>query len=348
MKNTFTSRREFLKKSAIASGAATLGSFSISDSFSKPADNSKKLLREISVATFSQMNMQAKDARAMVDNILLVLKEQMQQHQPDILCLPEVFPFSSIENSDISWDEKITISNETLDRFSRFARDNNSYIICPVYTRENGKIFISAVVFDRNGSRMGEYRKIYVTAGEIESGITPGPVDPPVFETDFGKIGVQICFDVMWNDSWKILREKGAEIVFFPSAFAAGKMVDAKAFQNMYMIVSSTQKDTAKIVDITGEVTNQTGRWSPNFICSPVNLEKVFLHTWPNFQKFGSIKKQYGKKIKITNFHEEEWSIIEILSHDISIADILKEYNLKSKKDFLLESEEIQNKARQA
>src|SRR3712207_7956687 len=38
------------------------------------------------------------------------------------------------------------------------------------------------------------------TDGEIASGVRPGPLDPPVFETDFGKIGIQICFDIKWED----------------------------------------------------------------------------------------------------------------------------------------------------
>lgn len=346
MKN-YSSRRNFLKKSAIATGVATLSPYKVTDSLSNPAMSDNKLPREVSVATISQMDLHAKTPISMVDKIFHILKDNQPIYKSDIICLPEFFPFSNIEKTNISWEEKLKTSSEVLDKFSNYAKQNNCYIICPVYTNENGKIYNSAVVFDRKGSRLGEYRKIYVTEGEIADGISPGPADPPVFQTDFGKIGIQICFDVMWDDSWKKLREKGAEIVFFPSAFAAGQMINAKAWQNMYVVVSSTQKDTSKISDFTGEVISQTGRWNRNFICAPVNLEKVFLHTWPVYKHFEEIKKKYGRKIQITTFHEEEWSIIESLSSDVFIADILKEFNLRSKKDFLHEAEMLQRKARQ-
>lgn len=61
-----------------------------------------------------------------------------------------------------------------------------------------------------------------------------------------------------------------------------------------------------------------------------MNLEKAFLPTWPFVKHFDKIKEKYGQKIRITNFHEEEWSVIESLSADVVIADILEEFNLKT------------------
>lgn len=59
--------------------------------------------------------------------------------------------------------------------------------------------------------------------GEMGKGITPGPLIMPAFHTDFGIIGIQICHDIQWSEGWTQLREKGVEIVFWPSAFAGGK-----------------------------------------------------------------------------------------------------------------------------
>jgi len=47
-------------------------------------------------------------------------------------------------------------------------------------------------VIDRAGLRMGEYRKIHLPEDEIDIGLTPGPLEPAVFQSDFGKIGIQI------------------------------------------------------------------------------------------------------------------------------------------------------------
>jgi predicted amidohydrolase len=219
-------------------------------------------------------------------------------------------------------------------------------VVYPVYTRENGKTFNSAVFIDRQGNRMGEFRKIHLTEGEIESGLTPGPLQPPVFKTDFGIVGAQICFDIEWDDGWKALRKQGAELVFWPSAFAGGQAVNTKAWQNKYIVVSSTRKDTSKICDITCEVIAQTGIWDKNLICAPVNLEKAFIHSWPYAQRFDEIRAKYGRKVRFVTLHEEEWSIIESLSPDVRIKDILSEFEIRTYEQMMSDAEIAQNKAR--
>nr|MBI1230815.1 hypothetical protein [Cytophagales bacterium] len=63
-------------------------------------------------------------------------------------------------------------------------------------------------------------------------------------------------------------------------------------------------------------------------------------------QHFDKIKSKYGRKVPITNFHEEEWSVIESLSPDVVVADILKEFNLKTYDQHRDDSEAAQIRAR--
>jgi len=226
-------------------------------------------------------------------------------------------------------EESTDISYELLKEVMSFARTNNCYLICPMYTRENGKIYNSAVVIDRQGKIMGEYRKLHLPADESEIGLTPGVMPPPVFKTDFGTIGVQICYDCNWQDGWQALRKQGAEIVFWPSAYSGGRVINTRAWENNCVVVSST-REISKIIDITGDTVLQTGTWDRNIICAPVNLEKVLIGVWPYVRHFKAIKEKYGRKIRITNYQEENWTVFESLSPDIRVADILKEFNIKS------------------
>jgi len=341
---TSISRRNFIGKTAATAGFAVLGSETV---FGKPSGINRlqeKLPREVWIATVSQHGLSADTSENMVKSILDILKRSIIFH-PDVICLPEVFVTSNVSKT-MTLQEKTDLSDRFLKEFTTFARMNNCYLICPVYTRENGKIYNSGVVIDRQGNRIGAYHKIHLTEDEIANGITPGPLQPPVFKTDFGTVGIQICFDMEWNDGWKALRQQGAEIVFWPSAFAGGQAVNAKAWLNKFVVVSSTRKDTSKICDITCEVVAQTGIWDRNLICAPVNLEKVFLHTWPYVRRFDEIKEKYGRKVRIINHHEEEWSIIESLSSDVRVNDILKEFELQTYEQMVYESEKAQNKAR--
>jgi predicted amidohydrolase len=165
---------------------------------------------------------------------------------------------------------------------------------------------------------------------EMAAGISPGPPDPPVFRTDFGVVGAQICFDIEWAEGWKKLRAKGAELVFWSSAFAGGSKVNMAAIQHRMPVVASTRKDTAKICDVTGEELARTGRWSPRWAVAPVNLEKVFLHTWPYNRHFDAIRAKYGRDVSITTFDEEEWTVIESRSPNVRIAALMAEFGLRS------------------
>ena len=221
-----------------------------------------------------------------------------------------------------------------LKAFAEFASEHACYVVCPTYTKQLGKFYNAAVLLDRKGKIIGEYRKMYPTVSEMEIGVVPGPTKPPIFETDFGKVGAQICFDIEWDNGWRQLQEAGAEIVFWPSAFAGGRMVNARAWQHRYCVVSSTNKDVSKICDITGEEIASTSRWHP-WVCAPVNLEKVFLHTWPYVNRFGDIVSKYGARVKITTFAFEEWSIIESRDSDLRIVDLMKEFELLSIEEHL-------------
>jgi len=337
-------RRKFLKAAALTSGISSMGILAVNSQPLPYSSIPEKLTREVWVAGISQEDIFVDTAEDMFDRIF-ALMDKVLVNQPDIICLPEVFHTANIAKK-YTLPEKLALSNSVLHRMASFAKKNRCYLVVAVNTEENGRIFNSAVLLDREGTRVGEYRKIHLTENEINNGLTPGPLDPPVFQTDFGKVGIQICFDVMWEDGWRKLKDKEAEIVFWPSAYGGGQSLQAKAVQHRYVLATSTRKGSSKLWDITGSELAQTGFWEKNWYCAPVNLEKAFLHTWPFVKHFDKIKEKYGRKIRITNFHEEEWSVIESLSPNIVIADILKEFNLKTYDQHRHDSEMAQIKAR--
>lgn len=346
MKKDFFSRRDFIKKSIAASGGV-LAYGSLAGANGNITDNKpQKLPREIVISTVSQEGLRADDPMDMNDQVLNILRENVPIYNPDVICLPEIFPFVNNNKRVTQPEKRVEISTLIIEQMSIFAKQINSYIICPLYTSENNKIFNAAVVIDREGNVLGEYRKIHTTLNEMKNGVSPGSFDQPVFKTDFGVVGVQICFDIEYEDGWRELRDKGVDIIFWPSAFSGGQMISTKAWENRCVTVSSAWKDTSRICDMTGEVIAETGRWNANFISGTVNLEKVFLHTWPAVSQFESIKKKYGRKIHIKTFHEEEWSVIESLSPDIYVADILREFNIKGRQQLLKEAASRQDELR--
>ena len=331
-----------MKNTSVGSiGAAALGfsNLSFSQEGKHTDENVFEKPREVWIAAMAKNDIEGKNFKETIDAALREM-ENAVSYKPDIYCLPETFLDPAQKSLETNAEDG---SGKIAGPFQAFAKKHNCYIICPINTVENGKYYNAAVLIDRQGKIVGQYRKCRITESEVEEvGLTPGPIDPPIFKTDFGTIGIQICFDIEWPEGWRALAKKGAEIVFWPSAFAAGKKLNTRAWENQYCVVSSTLKDTTKIVDISGEDVAVSGHFSRWGVCAPVNLEKAFLATWPYVQSFPAIQQKYGRKIRITTLHEEEISIIESLSADVKIADVMKEFNLKTYREHLKSAEDKQ------
>ncbi|MDP8217961.1 MAG: carbon-nitrogen hydrolase family protein, partial [Candidatus Theseobacter exili] len=119
------------------------------------------------------------------------------------------------------------------------------------------RIYNRALLFDRKGKQIGHYDKIHPYDHEILlNGRTPG-TEAPVFKTDFGVLGIMICYDSWFPDVAELLALKGAEIILFPNASYYRSLMPARAADNCVRIIaSSCDAYLAGIWDTTGtEVT---------------------------------------------------------------------------------------------
>jgi beta-ureidopropionase len=344
MKAKRISRRDFTRQSAMTAGMASLAPLVTHTSTEDRTGVETRSHRDVWIAGFSQMWLRAESAEQMVEKVLKIL-EDLTPMQPDFVCLPELFPFEMI-GKRYKMNDMLEISASVLEQFSGFSKKHQCYTVCPVYTSYQGLNYNSAVFLDREGNQIGVYHKMHPTCGEIDNGSAPGALFQPVIQTEYGPVGAQICFDINWDDGWKMLEQQEARIVFWPSAFDGGRMVNTRAWQHKYVVATSTNQNNSKICDISGETVAQTGIWNKYLFCAPVNLEKVFIHLYPYVNRFQDIHQKYGRKIKIHIFHEEQWAIIESLSPDVFVSDILKEFEILTHKDHILEGDEAQKKAR--
>ena len=140
----------------------------------------------------------------------------------DIACLPEAFPVRGITSggTDDRWYEPVP-GGETFQRMAAVARERSMYIVAPVLGLDGAGLRRNVgMVIDRNGNYVGGYNKVHLTMTEIEAwGITAGN-SWPVFELDFGKIGITICYDVFFPEGYRILALKGADIIYHPTMYS--------------------------------------------------------------------------------------------------------------------------------
>jgi predicted amidohydrolase len=312
-----------------------------------------RLSREVWVAGISLKGLWPEKTIEKRMKDVLERMESVYAFEPDIICLPETVNISWVNESktllEVAEDE-ITPGPIT-GMLAEVARKQNCYITCPIVTKKDGRFYNSSILLNRQGKIEGVFHKVHPTSTEVipetyykGGGITPGPVKPLVYKTDFGTIGMQICADADWLDGWQSLKEDGAEIVCFPSQGPYSNTLCDRAWVNHYYIVSATGED-ARIIDMTGDVIASDGEFA-RWVCAPVNLEKEFLHIWPHTLKFGDIQKKYGRKIRFKIYHPENWATLESLDPDIKVKDILKEYEIPTYDEQIKEATGIQKKYR--
>ncbi|MFC1552813.1 carbon-nitrogen hydrolase family protein [Candidatus Latescibacterota bacterium] len=332
------SRRKLLKSSAlgvssIGAGIITPATISSSEKstrnmISSTGKNSPREARILSVTIDG-----IEDKNKAVDKILESL-EIMRSNKPDIICLPETF------GTFVETAEKL--SGTIINEFASIAKKYNSYIICPVHTINKNKIYNSAVLIDRDGNIQGQYDKIHPTEGECDSGTTPGSSPPPVFKTDFGTIGILICYDINWMQEWRSLKEQGAEIVFWPSAYPGSRMLSSYAWIYKYYIVGCPRYNPANIFDMTGDLIDKSGIYTP-WAFATLNMEKIFCEIDYHVRKANDIIKKYGERVLVKFYHEEDWVTVESCSPDLTIKEIIDEFELTSHWDYIKRAEKYQN-----
>ena len=88
-------------------------------------------------------------------------------------------------------------------------RSNNTYIVAGLLERDGKAAYNTSVLIDRDGKLVGKYRKICLPRSEYNGGLAPGS-EYPVFDTDFGKVGMMICWDVAYPEDRPRARRRAA------------------------------------------------------------------------------------------------------------------------------------------
>ena len=281
MKNKITaSRRSFIKKSSLGLGAGIVGLGVSGPLIPIGKETEKKPFREICVATIDLRGLLHDPTTESRINGVLNRMEEVAGLQPDILCLPELFSTMWVTEqkplSEIAEDEKVP--GKVTGRIAAFAKKNNCYVVCPLITTKNGNFYNSSLLIDRKGNIAGTYHKMHPVKTEIfpnqeykGGGVIPGAMDQPAIETDFGKVGMQICYDANWPEGWDNLKKQGADIILFPSAFPGGRMLNHYAYKNNIYIISSAGIN-ARIIDISGNDLDSTSDFV-RYAWATTNLE---------------------------------------------------------------------------
>jgi len=180
----------------------------------------------------------------------------------DLAALPETWTYmgSARRHSEVAEP----VPGPTSEWLAELARRHSMWILGgSILERDGERIFNTSLLFDRAGEPVARYRKIHLFDVDL-------PGQPPLREsftyspgeevvtagTEFGRIGLSICYDLRFPELYRILAVHGAEIVLVPSAFTyeTGKdhwdvLVRARAIENLTFVLAPAQWGTWGPVD---------------------------------------------------------------------------------------------------
>ena len=230
-----------------------------------------------------------RDSKSSRENLVQFSKliAKAGSEKADIVCLPEGITLVGTTDDYMSASEPIP--GPTTNYLGQIARKHNLYIVAGLLEKKGDIVYNTAVLIDRSGNIAGKYRKVSLPQEEIDGGITPGN-SFPVFDTDFGRIGLMICWDVTFPEPAKALAQKGAEIIFLPIWGGDVNLTKARAIENQVYVVSSTYDMITAVFDQEGKIIQQASEKNP-VIVTELDLNKQTLWPW-----IGDLKSRISRE----------------------------------------------------
>lgn len=141
--------------------------------------------------------------------------------------------FCQAEDTDM-FDLAEPIPGPTSDAFAAAAKKHGVVLVTSLFEkRAPGLYHNTAVVFDKDGSMAGRYRKMHIPddpAYYEKFYFTPGDMGFQPIETSVGKLGVLVCWDQWYPEAARLMALAGAEVLIYPTAIGweAGDLQDEK------------------------------------------------------------------------------------------------------------------------
>ena len=235
----------------------------------------------------------------------------------NIILLQELFqtPYFCIQ-----YDEKIFRlaktfeNNKVLEEMSQIAKKFEVVLPISFFEKDNNVYFNSIAVINSDGKILGKYRKSHIPdgAGYLEKYyFNPGDTGFKVWNTDYGKIGIGICWDQWFPEAARIMALKGADILFYPTAIgdeimseydsssAWQRVMQGHAAANIIPVVASNRigSESVKgqtngfygksfICDRTGKILAEASKDKQEIIISQIDIEDdhLFRRNWGLFR----------------------------------------------------------------
>lgn len=187
----------------------------------------------------------------------MALLDQAVTGGADLAALPEVWPCQG--SARVVRRAAEPIPGPVSERLAGFAQRNRIWVHAgSLIEAADDRIYDTSVLFDRNGTEVARYRKIHLFDVDLpgqppirESSVYAPGEQVVTAETEFGRVGLAICYDLRFPELFRALVARGSEIVFVPAAFhwETGTdhwevLVRARAIEDQVFVIAAGQWGT--------------------------------------------------------------------------------------------------------
>lgn len=276
-----------------------------------------------------------------LDEIAALMDRELTAQAADVVALPETWTGQKDHTPE-------ALEGSTISAMATLARKYNAYVVCPIDRQDGARRVNTAVLIDRQGHIAGLYDKVYPYWSEFD--VQP-PVDvgreAPVFQCDFGRLGLAICFDANFPEVWRHLADQGAELVIWPSAYSAGTTLQAHALVNHFYIVTSTGTCDCVVYDITGAETLYQKAPELNVTRVTLDLDRGIYHQNFNIERRDALLREHPDEvIQETWLDREQWFVLRAAKPGVSARALARQYGLEELRDYVDRSRRAIDKMR--
>lgn len=158
---------------------------------------------------------------------------------------------------------EVSIDSESVKAFCEACRKYRIMAVPNLYLKENGKAYDASILIGRDGEIIGVQKMVHVAQAEEfyeQDYYTPSDTGFQVFETEWGKIGIVVCFDRHYPESIRTEVLKGADLILIPTVNTSREPMEmfevelrAQAFQNSVWVAMCNRVGKEGNMDFAGE-----------------------------------------------------------------------------------------------
>jgi N-carbamoylputrescine amidase len=202
-----------------------------------------------------------------------------------IVCLHELFLseyFCREENPD-RFDLAEPIPGPSTEVLGVIARERKVAVVASLFERRSPGVYHNtAAVIDADGALLGRYRKMHIPDDPLyyeKFYFTPGDLGFPVFDTRYGRIAVQVCWDQWYPEGARLVSLAGAQVIFYPtsigwhprekSEFGAAQLDAWRTIQRAHAIANGVYVAVVNRVGLEGTPDSGLEFWGNSFVADP-------------------------------------------------------------------------------